>query len=269
MQTSDQVVPFKPRRFQSAAPYYLAGRPAYPPRLIERVADLCDLDRSHRLLDLGCGPGQLALAFAPFAGELVGIDPEPAMLALAARLAAEAGLRIELIEGSSYDLGPALGSFHVVVIGRAFHWMDRADTLRRLDRLIEPGGAIALFDDDYPKLPDNRWRADFTALVEEYAAGDDDRRRRKSADWPIHESFLLDSAFAHLERIAVIERRRTPVDRLVDRALSMSSTTPDRLGARTAELADRMRAAMARHAADGLVTEVVEASALVARRGAS
>jgi SAM-dependent methyltransferase len=264
---NEAVVPFKARRFQSAAPYYLAGRPAYPTLLIERVVELCRLDRRQRLLDLGCGPGQLALAFAPFVGELVGLDPEPAMLALAGQLAAAAGVRIELIKGSSYDLGPALGRFHLIVIGRAFHWMDRADTLRRLDGLVEPGGAIALFDDDYPKVPDNRWRGDFTALIDEYAAADEDRRIRKSADWPIHEGFLLDSAFAHLERIAVIERRRTPIERLVDRALSMSSTTPDRLGPKVAELADKVRATVARHAVDGLVTEVVEASALVATRG--
>jgi SAM-dependent methyltransferase len=266
---NDHVVPFRPHRFQSAAPYYIAGRQAYPPPLIERVVELCRLDKRQRVLDLGCGPGQLALAFAPFVAAVAGMDPEPAMLALAGQRAAEAGLRLELIEGSSYDLAPSLGRFDLVVIGRAFHWMDRADTLRRLDRLIEAGGAVVLFDDDHPKVADNRWRGDFTALIDEYAASDDDRRKRKAADWPIHESFLLDSPFARLERICVVERQRTPVERLVDRALSMSSTTLDRLGPKATEFAGRIRAAVETHAVEGLITEVVEASALIARRAAS
>src|SRR5262249_45400714 len=176
---------------------------------------------------------------------------------------AEAGFEIELVEGSSYDLGPALGRFHLVVIGRAFHWMDRADTLRRLDQLIEPAGAIALFTDDYPKVPDNRWRGEYMALIDEYGGDDDDRRMRKSADWLSREAVLLDSPFACLEGVSVIERLQTPVERLVDRALSMSSTTIARLGDRSAELAEKIRAAMAKHAVEGLVNQWVETSALI------
>jgi hypothetical protein len=51
-------------------------------------------------------------------------------------LAGEA-VNIRFIAGSSCDLDPALGHFHLVVMGRSFHWMDRVDTLERLDRLIE------------------------------------------------------------------------------------------------------------------------------------
>ncbi|MEA2780263.1 MAG: hypothetical protein QOK29_1807 [Rhodospirillaceae bacterium] len=266
---NDEVISFKPHRFQSAAVHYLEGRPSYPPLLLSRVASFCRLDRTQRVLDLGCGPGQLALALAPLAGEVTAMDPEPAMLRIAARSAADAGQEIKLVEGSSYDLGPHLGRFDLVVIGRAFHWMDRADTLKRLDRLIEPIGAIVLFDDDFPKVPDNRWRSVFTALTDEYAADDADRRKRKSPDWPIHEAFLLASPFDRLERVSVIERQQTSVERLVDRALSMSSTTADRLGERTAELADRIRQTMAPFAVDGTIIEVVEAGALIARRGPS
>ena len=67
--------PFDPRRFESAALHYRAGRIPYPPRLIRRIAELVGLRESHRVLDLGCGPGQLAIAFGFFAGEVVGVDP--------------------------------------------------------------------------------------------------------------------------------------------------------------------------------------------------
>ena len=97
------------------------------------MAQLCSLTRRHRILDLGCGPGQLAIAFAPYAGSVVAIDPEPEMLRAASALASECASRIEFREASSEELGPAFGTFRMVVVGRAFHWMDRAETLRRLD----------------------------------------------------------------------------------------------------------------------------------------
>src|SRR5690348_15106708 len=124
------------RRYRSAARHYLAGRPPYAEGLIRRVVAVCGLDRRHRVLDLGCGPGQLALAFAPFVGEVIGIDPEPEMLRVAREQAARAGRAVEFREGSSERLGDDLGTFHLVAIGRAFHWMDRAETLRGLNELI-------------------------------------------------------------------------------------------------------------------------------------
>jgi SAM-dependent methyltransferase len=254
------------RRFRSTVPYYLKGRPAYSPRLIRRVVVICGLKTTQRVLDLGCGPGQLAVAFAPFAGEVVAIDPEPAMLEAAADHAAQAGVKVRLIEATSDDLDPTLGLFRLVTIGRAFHWMNRTRTLERLNLLIEASGAVVLFRDRHPDLPDNAWRAPYRTLTECFAIQDDARSRRTSAGWQPHEAVLLESPFCCLERIAVIERRRTPVETFVDRALSMSSTAPARIGARSEDLLREVRALMANFATDGHVTEIVESEALIARR---
>lgn len=147
---------FATRRFQSAAAHYLAGRPAYPEALVERTAQVLGLTGDHRLLDLGCGPGQLAVAFAPRVGSVLALDPEPAMLALARE--GTRGLEGVTVEaGGSQGLGPHLGRFRAVLIGRAFHWMDRAETLRRLDGLIEPEGAVVLFGDERLPMPESPW----------------------------------------------------------------------------------------------------------------
>src|ERR1700741_876400 len=107
---------FQPHRFRSAAPHYLAGRPAYAPRLIRRVARFVDLAPDDRVLDLGCGPGMLAGAFAPLGGEGGAMDPEPEMLRIAAAEFGSAG-RTSFVRGSSYDLSPELGSFRLVTMG--------------------------------------------------------------------------------------------------------------------------------------------------------
>src|SRR4051812_38093594 len=94
-------IPFEKHRFRSAAEHYRKGRPPYAPALLDLVAQRVGVTHDHAVLDLGCGPGQLALGFARFAGAITAIDPEPEMLRIAAADAADAGYKIRFIEGSS------------------------------------------------------------------------------------------------------------------------------------------------------------------------
>jgi hypothetical protein len=56
------------------------------------------------------------------------------------------------------------------------------------------------------------------------------------------------------------------VERFVDRALSMSSTSAARIGEKTAELATEVRSTLAPFAAEGMIREVVRSAATIARR---
>jgi SAM-dependent methyltransferase len=258
--------PFNPDRFREAAAYYRGGRIPYPPRLIRRVAEVVGLREDHRVLDLGCGPGQLAIGFGYFAGEVIGLDPEPEMLAIAANAVQGLTPNVSFHRGSSFDLDPALGRFHLVTMGRSFHWMDRVETLRMLDEMIETGGAIALFRDSHVEVPENEWHKEWRAIIEHYARDDAAQRDRRSASWLPHESVLLASPFHRLEKIAFIEQRISSVDSLIERARSMSSLSRERIGERAEQLVQDLR--MLAHVAPGdTVTEVLEWTALIARRG--
>ena len=245
-------------RYRSAAQHYERGRVPYAPALIRRVAEVTGLGSQHRVLDLGCGPGPLARGFAPFAGEVLAVDPAPEMLAEARALAAGAP-NIRFLAGSSHDIGPALGHFRLVVMGRSFHWMDRVDTLKRLDRMIDPGGALALFSDSAPAVPANAWLKAWDEIRARYEPNIGPHML--DPQWIRHEAILLDSPFARLERFGVIERRAIDVETLVQRALSMGSTSPAHLGGRMPTLVAEIRAALA-----DVREEVVETSALVASR---
>jgi SAM-dependent methyltransferase len=258
---------FAVRRFQSAAAHYCAGRAPYPAALIARTAELLELGPRDRIMDLGCGPAQLAVAFAPFVGQVLAFDPEPAMLVLA-REAALGAPNVEVVQAGSEDLGPRLGTFRAVMIGRAFHWMDRQETLRRLESLLQPDGAVVLFGDERPAIPENAWVSDFEAVLERYSADDEDRRQRRSDAFAAHVSVLLDSAFSRLERISIIDRRELRLDGLVDRALSRSSTSRARLGARADEMIGELRAWAVTCSPNGTFAEVLTSSALIARRAA-
>ena len=253
-------------RFRTAAPHYLNGRPPYAPRLIRRVARVVGLGDRDRVLDLGCGPGVLAGAFAPLVRAVVAMDPEPEML----RIAAEAFPAGNIVwrGGRSDDLPGDLGRFRLVTMGRSFHWMDRAETLRRLDGMIEPGGAVALFHAWPAPVPANAWQDSYLAVVRRYAGEDADQPRHRGPDWVRHEAFLLDSAFACVESVAAYEPRTVTAGQLVDRAFSRSGTTPARLGDQADALAAAIRALVSKVASEGVLHEVVVSAALIARRPA-
>jgi SAM-dependent methyltransferase len=252
-------------RFRNASQYYTTGRPTYPPLLIDRVADLIGLQRTDRVLDLGTGPGFLAIDFAPRAGHVTAIDPSADMLGVARTNAARAVVDVTFVQGSSYDLDPGFGQFRLVTIGRAFHWMDREDTLRRLDGLVEPGGAIVLFSDKSPDVPANAWTAAYRAVLDRYSA-EDKLGASSRASLPSHDAVLLTSPFDAIERHSVVERRATPLERFADRLLSLGAAWTGLDPSRVLDATNEILAALAPYAREGIIHEVVEGQALIARR---
>jgi SAM-dependent methyltransferase len=129
------------------ARYYARYRREYPTELVEHLRRFGRGGRG-RLLDLGCGTGQLLLQLAGFFDHCVGIDSEPDMLREAARLARERHVgNAEWIQASSSDLPgleSELGPVDLVTIGTAFHFMEPQATLRALMRIVREGGAVAV-----------------------------------------------------------------------------------------------------------------------------
>ncbi|MBV9430613.1 MAG: class I SAM-dependent methyltransferase [Hyphomicrobiales bacterium] len=260
------VAPFLPDRFHSAVPFYVEGRLDYSRRLIQHVAASLRLSTGAHVLDLGCGPGFLAIAFAELGCTALGIDPNKGMLAAARELAAKHAVSCEFREGSSYGLGPELGRFKLVTMGRSFHWMDRAGTLRALDAIVEPRGAVALFGDHHVKCRENNWVEAFEAARLRFEGRDEFTRLRKSGKIDGHETVLIDSAFACLDRLGVVERRTVSIEALVARALSYSASSPEKLGNRRLQFEAAVREAISPFAENRSLTELVEFSALVAQR---
>jgi SAM-dependent methyltransferase len=262
-----RVAPFKPQRFASTIPYYVVGRPAYSMRLVERLARETGLGETSRVLDLGCGPGSLTLPLARFAGITIGIDPDPAMIATARQAAEVSGLSVEWSVGSSLDLADELAPLDLVTIGRAFHWMDRGATLKRLNELVRPGGAVAIVNTELHPLGDHRWHAAFEKLRKAHGRFGDFYRWRKSAAWEEHLSLLVRSVFCDVERISVYEAREASLDEIVARAFSFSANSPAALGEEgRAAYEAAVRQTMTALEPSGRFPEIVESAAMIARR---
>ncbi len=246
-------------RFASTVAYYETARPPYGAAFFSAVARRLAFERGPRLIDVGTGPGLLAIGFAPFCGEVVGVDPEPAMIE-AARLAIErVGVAVRLIEGRFEDLAESEGAFDVVTIGRAIHWLDPGPALATLDRVVSPKGTVLVCRAASATDGRNRW-------LEAYEAA----RKGWSGERPAHdhEFVLASGGFVLRETISVEAAYAVPVERFVDRVLSMSTSSPERLGGDEPAMRSAIRAALAPFASDGVVEETVRAWAEVYERNA-
>ncbi|MER5177585.1 class I SAM-dependent methyltransferase [Streptomyces sp. NPDC002896] len=130
--------------FSGAAAYYQRGRLPYAPGLADELAEVLKLDGRGRLVDVGCGPGTVALSLAHLFSEIVGVDPDSGMIAEARRGAAEAGVtgKSQWVQARAEDLPADLGTFTVATFGQSFHWMDRDLVAATVMDMLRPGGAL-------------------------------------------------------------------------------------------------------------------------------
>ena len=259
--------PESPRRFQNTVADYQAYRLDYPPRLLMRLVALMGLKPGDAVLDLGCGPGNLAIPLARMGLVVTAIDPEPQMLEAASAAAAAEGLKIAFAQRGSGELTPADGPFRLVTIGRAFHWMDRAATLAMLDRIVTADGGVALFHDAHPPVDENAWYRLFGKISEKYGrARMAHVKERGEGGHRRYEPFLFASAFTRIDGLSVTIRQSLSEDAIVGRAFSTSICARDALGARAGDFEAELRAALQELVPDGKFTEMAELVAVLARR---
>jgi SAM-dependent methyltransferase len=100
------------------------------------------------VLDVACGPGLVACAFAAVARHVTGVDVTPAMIAEAERLAAGRGLaNVAWRVGDVLPLPFADAAFSVVVSRLAFHHFERPGAvLEEMRRVCRPGGRVVVAD---------------------------------------------------------------------------------------------------------------------------
>ena len=254
-------------RFASTASLYEHLRPPYPSEFFRSVAHKLGLTKQSSLIDLGTGPGLLALGFGPYVGRVVGVDPEPEMIEAARRAAAGAGRNITLIEGKAETLAPDIGSFDVVTIGRALHWMDRDLTLALLDRLVAHDGAIAICASFSATDGRNPWLDGYNEARRRWSPAklweEAGRGTRTHRDLP---AFFRGSSFQPAELVSIETSHLVGLHDLAKRPLTYSSSSPEALG----ENADAMLRDVGQHLApfsrDGAIAETVVSTAQIVKR---
>ena len=258
--------------YLGSAPYYVRGRPPYAPGLADALKRILTLDGQGRLLDIGCGPGVVTLTLAHLFAEVVGLDPDPEMLAEGARRAAEAGVRnIVWVRARGEDLPAGLGSFRVATFAQSFHWMDRDRVAATVFAMLEPGGTLVHISDvkgdeardtSEDELPLPHASPPFEAIHEliRHYLGPVRRAGQGFLRYgsPDGEAVILRNAgFQHLERVQIpaagVQVRNA--DDLVAWVYSLSGSAPHLFGDRLDEFETGLRHLLDETSPSGLFSE--------------
>jgi ubiquinone/menaquinone biosynthesis C-methylase UbiE len=134
-------------RFYDLVAHALLREDLFKSQLVKQAG----LQPGHRVLDLGCGTGTLAIMLkrACPAAAVVGLDGDPEILAIARRKIQAEKLQIELVEGLATQPNLPSASFDRVVTSLVFHHLGTEDKKRALAKaheLLVSGGELHVAD---------------------------------------------------------------------------------------------------------------------------
>ncbi|HTW43848.1 MAG TPA: class I SAM-dependent methyltransferase [Solirubrobacteraceae bacterium] len=163
--------------FNQVAAEYDRHRPAYPDELIERACELAGIGLGDRVLEIGCGTGQLTRSLLARGLRVTAVEPGERLAALARSNLDGVG-EVELLRARFEDAPLPHAHFAAAFSAAAIHWIDPDVGWQRAADALVPGGTLALIQ--------------HLALREEHSADDQQELMRVMAgiapevasDWP-------------------------------------------------------------------------------------
>jgi SAM-dependent methyltransferase len=155
--------------FGTAAEEYERARQGFPEALVDDVLLYAGLPAGALVLEIGAGTGKATRSFAARGVDVVCLEPDPAMAAVLRRVCPQAD--IEVVSFEDYPLPGE--RFGLVLCAQAWHWLDAGTRVERTAQTLVPGGAVAVFWNDYELPPALRGRVNavWQARAPELAGG--------------------------------------------------------------------------------------------------
>lgn len=238
--------------FQGTVGFYRQYRPGIPAAVAEVLDAAAPAGTPRRLLDVGTGTGLVVEALLDRFDDIIAIDNDSDMLA-----AAEAALRPQLPAGTQLLLEqvtaeaftpPAGWQADLVTICRAFHWLDQAAVLARLDAQVSPNGAVAIFGDNSFWVATSDWKAAVRTVIQDFLG---EQRRAGERTFQHHNrpysDIMRESPFDQVEEHTVPVTRTWTADSILGYLYSTSFAAPHLFGDRLDEFDTAVRATLAQY----------------------
>jgi SAM-dependent methyltransferase len=163
--------------FDTVAAEYDRNRPAYPDELVDRAVEAGRLAAGDRVLEIGCGTGQLTRSLVARGLHVTAVEPGENLIGLA-RNAARGPGELEFVHSRFEDAAPGTG-FAAAFSASAIHWVDPDVSWAKIATSLAPGGLLALLQ--YGGFRDEGIDSDDDALLSLLAEVAPDI----AAGWPV------------------------------------------------------------------------------------
>ncbi|MFC5720115.1 class I SAM-dependent methyltransferase [Streptomyces gamaensis] len=128
--------------FNAAAVQYAAGRPSYPPAVLDAVEELWGRSSAGALaVDVGAGTGIATRLLRERGARVVAVEPGAGMAVQFRRILPA----VPLVRGDGNALPLAGSCADLVTYAQSWHWTDPARAVPEAWRVLRPGGALALW----------------------------------------------------------------------------------------------------------------------------
>lgn len=228
------------RSFDAVAEAYERGRPTFPAVIVDHLVAALDLRPGRSVVDVAAGTGKLTRALTSTGAEVLAVEPMAGMRQVFAREVPG----VTVLDGTAEMLPLSDDRVDAVTVAQAFHWFHPQAALQEMDRVLRPGGRVALLWN--VRDEDDELEAAATAIIHRHRDGT-----------PSHRGLDLDAALATSPFVEVDVLEHAWVDEVdedafVDRFLSVSFVATLDPGT-SAAVEAALRALFTAHAVDGTV----------------
>ncbi|HZP49239.1 MAG TPA: class I SAM-dependent methyltransferase [Vicinamibacterales bacterium] len=223
------------------------ARPPYPESLVSLIREVAGAQHP-RLLDLGCGTGELTRRLAPHASAIVAVDRSPRMIDAARAAPGGDAPNITWTIGEA-EHAPVDGPFDLAVAAESFHWFDWIAACRAIARVVPTRRLVLVEGRHEVRTP---WAPALAALTAVHSTN------REFVSYDLVGELLARGLFAIEGRRALGPEPFAPsVDEYVQSIHSRNGFSRDRMSAGSAHAFDAaVRALVAPHAQPRLELEI-------------
>jgi ubiquinone/menaquinone biosynthesis C-methylase UbiE len=186
------------RVFDEVAAEYDRSRPTYPDELIAHACLVTAIGPGDRVLEVGCGSGQLTRSLIAQGLHVTALDPGRQLISLAEQNL-KGAQALEFVNAPFEDAQLPDSHYRAVFSASAFHWVDPEVSWQKAARVLVSGGALALIQ--YCGVNEQHSIGDHEALLSALAA----IAPEIAADWPSYRDLATTVAGAQQRRANVSE----------------------------------------------------------------